>query len=183
MMDGEDAEIEALEAAVSALADSAGTTLKPGHSSLLAMLLIKANNDPIAAQKAKFYESEALIEAARAFVRVFDGVSDDVADEFCADYAITDSLRGMRQVAERPRPKIGRPPRLDALQVASRALTVFEIITKKTPGVTVDPISGTASGAYLGLVAEAFRILSIKASPEHYAKEAIRENRTFPSAG
>lgn len=64
-----------------------------------------------------------------------------------------------------------------AQNVATAAAQEFEYVTGRKPTITVDPITGAARGDFINFIKELFNILRIKASPEHYARLALKELR------
>lgn len=76
---------------------------------------------------------------------------------------------------EPPIRRRGRRPKRGALGIAERASFAYEMVTNKRPTITVYPINSKAGGAFLDLVEDIFRLTSIDANAEHYAKKALKD--------
>ena len=176
------AQADKLQTAMAALAEQYGRTIRSGDLHYCVGYLLDAPvRDQNSVDEAGFQRIENFAAAIDAFISAREALSDDEADAFLADYDLIQTLRQVaanvrRWAVQKPPRKRGRKPKFHALEVAYRALIVFEIVTDRPGRITVDPTreSDTAGGAYHHLVATAFQVLSMKASPEHYARKAIR---------
>lgn len=143
-----------------------------------------APNSHIEEKRRRF---EAVAKSAAPFLEAVEALSPHEAEELFLDHRWQETLRlclsCATQVASRkpPRPR-GRKPKPDALGTATAALEAFEMVTGRAAAITVGPTTSGAGGRYLDLVSTAFRALGIRANPEHYARKAIREDRSSPSA-
>lgn len=85
-------------------------------------------------------------------------------------------IRNVELSVLREPPKGGRPDDKLAQAVANIVACYYHKITGKDPGRIVDARVGdsTSYGPFMHLLSEVFSILNIKASSDHYAKEAAK---------
>ena len=84
-------------------------------------------------------------------------------------------FRKLSRATEKPAGPKGRRHR--AAAVTERAASTFEQLTGYRATVSVDPHSHRSYGTFLEFLADVFRVLGIRASPEAQARAFLKEKR------